>query len=359
LIRAGKNGLMKLGYTSHNIVDKRSIEVLADEEIEKRILPGAAKVLYMGMRYYYANKKDGLDYGHYNMYHSLLDSDFSLYYFDFDRLLKKFGPKRISELFREFVFTHNPKYIFYAHWLDIIDRKVWEEISQESGSISIIWLSDDHWRFEETRELCGTFDAIVTTDKDGYQKRIASGMKNVILSQWACNPSIYKEYGVEKIHDVSFIGQKYGEREDFCKRLQDQGINIRTYGRGWGKESKISQSQYIKILNQSWISLDLTRSSANETYQIKARPFEVTACGSLLLTRDNPKLNEFFTPGEDIVTYDDVEDAAKKIRSLLADKTELARIARNGHERTLRQHTYQSRFEEIFRSSDAIGKKRQ
>ena len=44
--------------------DKRSIEVLADEEIEKRIIPGAPKILHMGMRYYYANKNVGLDYGH-------------------------------------------------------------------------------------------------------------------------------------------------------------------------------------------------------------------------------------------------------------------------------------------------------
>jgi hypothetical protein len=355
-IRGGQTGVKKLGYKLNNIIDKRSIEVLADEEIEKRVLPGTPTVLYMGMRYYYANKNVGLDYGHYNMYDSLLDDAYSLYYFDFDRLLNDFGPSRTSAIFREFIFTYHPKYIFYAHWHDIIDHKVWEEISRESGSLSIIWLSDDHWRFEETRELCELFDVIVTTDLEGYSKRKEEGIKNVIKSQWACNPSIYRDNGLKKRYDVSFIGQKYGDREEFCGRLRDEGIDIHTFGRGWGGDDKISQSQYIKVLNQSWISLDLTKSSANDTYQIKARPFEVTACGSLLLTRDNPQLGEYFIPGEEIVTYTDVEGAARTIKSLLDDKSELARIARNGHERTILQHTYHKRFEEIFRSCEAMGK---
>lgn len=358
LIHGGKTGLKKCGYKLNNIVDKRSIEVLADEEIEKRVIPGAPMVLYMGMRYYYTNKNVGLDYGHYNMYDSLLDDAYSVHYFDFDRLLDEFGPSRTSDIFREFVFTYHPKYIFYAHWRDFIDHKVWEEISRESGSLSIIWLSDDHWRFEETRELCGLFDAIVTTDQRGFSRRIEEGMRNVIKSQWACNPTIYRDNGLQKRYDVSFIGQKYGEREEFCGRLRDAGIDVHTFGRGWGGEDKVSQSRYIKILNQSWISLDLTKSSANDTYQIKARPFEVTACGSLLLTRENPQLVEYFTPGKEIATYSSPDDAVKVIKSLLEDKAELSKIAGKGHERTLLQHTYQKRFEEIFRSCDALGKTR-
>jgi hypothetical protein len=357
VLRFGRNQLFKLGYQYNNMFDKRSIEVLADEEIEKRIIPGAPKILHMGMRYYYANKNVGLDYGHYNTFDSMLDSDYSVYYFDYDRLQGKFGPEKISDLLREFVFTYNPKYIYYAHWHDIIDHKVWQEILKESGSISIIWLSDDHWRFEETSELCDLFDVIVTTDKNGYAKRIQNGMNNVFLSQWGCNPEIYKESGVEKKYDVSFVGQKYGDREDFCRQLRDNGIDIHTFGRGWGGEDKVSQSRYIKILNQSWISLDLTKSSANDTCQIKARPFEVTGCGSLLLTKENPQLEEYFVPGEEIVTYSDAADAAKKIRELLADKTRLAEIARKGHDRTLENHTYQTRLSDIFKACDSMGKK--
>ena len=359
IAHSAKNGISSVGYKLNNLLDRRSIEVLADEEIERRVLPSAPKVLYMGMRYYYANKRTGLDYGHYNMYHSMLDGDYSTYYFDFDRLMEKFGPKKISQIFREFVFTYNPKYIFYAHWHDIIDHRVWEEIVKESGSLSIIRLSDDHWRFDETKELCGLFDVIVTTDKEGYAKRSASDAKNVILSQWACNPNIYQNNHLAKKYDVSFIGQKYGEREEFCNTLRANGIDIHTFGRGWGGEDKISQSRYLKILNQSWICLDMTKSSANDTYQIKARPFEVTGCGSLLLTKENLYLSEYFETGEEIVTYHDAADAVAKIKSLLTNKPELTRIALKGHDRTLRQHTYQKRFEEIFRLSDGIGKKRQ
>ncbi len=53
--------------------------------------------------------------------------------------------------------------------------------------------------------------------------------------------------------------------------------------------------------------------------------------------------------GKEIVTFSDTRDLIEKIRYYLAHDDERAAIAQAGYEHTLREHTYQKRFQEIFR----------
>ena len=73
----------------HGKLDNRAIEVLMDEELERHLKQGKKTVLYVGIKYDYGNKDGGLSYEHYNFYHTLLNMDYSLIYFDYDRLNPK------------------------------------------------------------------------------------------------------------------------------------------------------------------------------------------------------------------------------------------------------------------------------
>jgi spore maturation protein CgeB len=66
------------------------------------------------------------------------------------------------------------------------------------------------------------------------------------------------------------------------------------------------------------------------------RLFEAAACGAPLLTDSWPGLEEFFTPGEEILVARSTEDAVAAVDSSAAM---LGRIARAGRERTLAEHT--------------------
>ena len=58
---------------------------------------------------------------------------------------------------------------FYFHYLDWIKHSVWTEISDALPTRTIIWLADDHWRYEDTKPIWALFNLVVTTDRNGYE----------------------------------------------------------------------------------------------------------------------------------------------------------------------------------------------
>ena len=332
----------------HGKLDNRSIDVLMDEELERHLKSGKKTVLYVGIKYDYGNRDWGLSYEHYNFYHALLNVGYSLIYFDYDRLNQKYGNKKTSQMLRETVYYYQPDILFYYHFHDWIEHRIWKEISKELPTKTIIGLGDDHWRYEETRPVWKLFNLVVTTDKNGHEKRKKEGFSNVFLSQWACNHFMYKKLNLPKIYYVCFVGRCYGERPSFIDTLKRKGINITTFGQGWENGSRVSQADLIKIYNQSKISLNISFASNGDKIQIKGRDFEAPGCGSLLLTMDTKEIAEYFVPDEEIVTYQDANDAAEKIKYYLKNEDEREKIAKKGYERVMREHTVEKRLLDIF-----------
>ena len=331
----------------HGKFDNRSIEVLVDEELEKHFKNKKKTILYVGIRYDYGKKNWGLSYEHYQFYNTLLNMNYSLIYFDYDRIKQKFGAKKMSQMLREAIYLYHPDILFYCHFHDWIEHSVLSEVSSEFSTKTIIWLTDDHMQYEETRPVWELFNLVVTTDRKGYEERKKEGFSNVFLSQWACNHFLYKNLNLPKVYDVSFVGRRYGERQNFIDTLKRKGINIATFGQGWENGRRVSQADLIKIYNQSKISLNLSL-SYGYVYTIKGRDFEAPGCGSLSFTRDSEEIAEYFVPGEEIITYRDANDAAEKIEYYLKNEDERENIAKKGYERVMREHTYEKRFLEIF-----------
>ena len=348
IINKALNKANKILDRVHGKLDNRSIEVLMDEELEKHLKQGKKTVLYVGLKYDYGNRDWGLSYEHYNFYHTLLNMDYSLIYFDYDRLKQKYGNKKMSRMLREAVYYYHPDILFYFHFHDWIKHSIWKEISNELPTRTIIWLADDHWRYEETRSVWDLFNLVVSTDRKGYERRKQEGFSNVLLSQWGCNHFLYKNLNLPKIYDVSFVGQCYGERENFVNTLKRKGINITTFGHGWENSSRVSQADLIRIFNQSKISLGISLASKENKIQIKGRDFEAPGCGSLLLTRDTEEIAEYFVPGEENITYQDANDAAEKIKYYLKNENEREKIAKRGYEKVMKEHTVEKRLLEIF-----------
>ena len=85
--------------------------------------------------------------------------------------------------------------------------------------------------------------------------------------------------------------------------------------------------------------------------EITRRIFEGMACGKMVLTdrlesyRDMDKL---FVEGEEIVYYDDAQDAIDKIRYYTENPVERDRIAAAGHARVMRDHTVKARVDQLL-----------
>jgi spore maturation protein CgeB len=78
------------------------------------------------------------------------------------------------------------------------------------------------------------------------------------------------------------------------------------------------------------------------------RLYEATGVGTCLVTDWKENLPELFEPGQEVVAYRSIEECIEKVRHLLSHESERARIAAAGQARTLREHTYQRRMEELL-----------
>jgi spore maturation protein CgeB len=110
-------------------------------------------------------------------------------------------------------------------------------------------------------------------------------------------------------------------------------------GQAWGLDM-------YRILARARIVLN-RHIDAAEGYANNMRLYEATGMGALLVTEAAPNLSELFDPGREVVTYDGLDDLVDKVRHYLSDEQDRLTIARAGQARTLRDHTYLQRIDEL------------
>jgi len=77
------------------------------------------------------------------------------------------------------------------------------------------------------------------------------------------------------------------------------------------------------------------------------RLFEATGVGTLLITDWKENLHEMFDLGKEVIAYRTPEECAELIQYYLEHEDEREQIARAGQQRTLREHTYYQRVQEL------------
>lgn len=85
-----------------------------------------------------------------------------------------------------------------------------------------------------------------------------------------------------------------------------------------------------------------------ENYANNMRLYEATGVGAMLLTDYKDNLQELFEIGKEVVAYSSKEEAAELVRHYRAHPEEAAQIAKAGQARTLREHTYAQRMQELL-----------
>ncbi len=332
------------------------------------------RILYVAHRYDYGRPELGLSYEHHNFFESLCAMGHEVDYFDLGAHLHARGRDAMNETLSARARSTAPDLMFSFMFEDELEPDVVRGISNHTMTFN--WFADDHWRFESfTSRWAHCFTWVSTTASSALPKYAAIGYRNVIKTQWAAATSRYQKHGLPLVHDVTFVGQAYGDRPDVVQRLRKAGVPVRTYGRGWRVRpehrlaarlpvirslggaallrrveatTRCDQDEMLAIFEQSRINLNLVAASQGGGSQIKGRTFEVPACGGFLLDGPAEGLAEYFDIGRELVVYEDVDDMAEKCRFYLTHDDARARIARAGHRRVHREHTYVERFRHIF-----------
>lgn len=116
-------------------------------------------------------------------------------------------------------------------------------------------------------------------------------------------------------------------------------IRARHHGEVWGMDMYRALARSRITLNRH---INVAENNANNM-----RLYEATGVGALLITDRKDNLGELFDIGKEVVAYSTPEEAAELIRYYSDHPDEAATIARAGQARTLREHTYRHRMEEL------------
>lgn len=101
-------------------------------------------------------------------------------------------------------------------------------------------------------------------------------------------------------------------------------------------------------LQRSRIALNVHIDMASR-YAANIRMYEATGVGTMLLTDWKENLGELFVIGEEVVAFRDARECVELAEYYLAHEEERAAIAAAGQRRTLRDHTYRRRADELMR----------
>lgn len=117
-------------------------------------------------------------------------------------------------------------------------------------------------------------------------------------------------------------------------------IRSRHRGEVWGLNM-------YRSLARSHITLNRHISVA-ENYANNMRLYEATGVGTLLLTDHKDNIGELFDVGKEVLTYKSPEEAVELISYYLNHPSEANTIAQAGQSRTLSEHTYEARMNELL-----------
>lgn len=314
-------------------------------------------------RYYGQNVTDPL---YYFLTNPLVNLGHDVSHFDHFEQFSALGVDGCSERFVEA--ARNGGYdlvIVQTSPREPIHREAIREATRHTPVVA--WNSDDDWQWEPYTSLLAPFFTFMVTTYPHIFEANRAAYPNLVLSQWGC----YKrpaDFSRPKDLGFTFVGNVYGVRKQECERLR-KAAGLRVFGPGarlmrlglpyfrgvsrlkWLYGGGLEFEEVHDIWNRSHVSFTPTAASIDpNVIQIKSRIFEMGLSGTLMLTQHNPALERYYTSGMEFVSYQGMEDCIEKAKFYLTHEAERSRVAQAYRERTERDHLWEHRFVELFRT---------
>jgi spore maturation protein CgeB len=352
------------------------------------------KVLFAALKHDYGNPALGLSVEYTNFFDVLSHMNgVEAEFFSIDEYTAKLGKNGANSFLLEKVKNERPDLLFCYLLDEEFEKSTIEYITKKTRTKTFNWFADDHWRVPVfSRYWAPLFTLVSTTDPRALGVYESYGITNVIKSQWAANTCLYKPSELKVKNEksdelgITFVGKKYGNRGKYIASLKKAGLPVEAFGGGW-PGGRVSQEKMVETFSCSKINLNFSEThyaglkanlklllklfvgKSGDRYQftghrlpanfrsavgtrylcIKGRVFEVLACGGFLITgKTDDDISQYYVPGKEIVVFENRADLIEKCRYYLSHGEERDKIAKAGYERTLKDHTYEQRFKEIF-----------
>ncbi|NKE70976.1 CgeB family protein [Candidatus Manganitrophus noduliformans] len=252
----------------------------------------------------------------------------------------------------------------------------WNEALKEKGIYTILWHPDPDipdWLLPLIRsvDFCFTMaEGMIPEWKEKGAKQVAwlsQGFEPAFFEAGPITDMDLRFYGA----DVAFVGNidstnNYLTRRYKLKRILREGFHLKWWGPRLGRKlinlpillSSIGRAyggrfiygpEFAKVALCSKVFLAFDRETEIRL-SMSARMYTAVGCGAFYMCEAMDGIESVLTPGKEIVTFKGEEEMIDKIRYYLPRESEREQIARAGQGRVQREHTYQRRLEQMFRT---------
>lgn len=355
------------------------------------------KILYCSLKNEYGRPEWGLATIDYQQFYGSLQQmkNVEVEHFAIDEKMLELGRDGMNKALIERVLETKPDLLFTFLFTEEIKEETIEYITKNTKTKTLNWFADDNWRFPVfSKHWAPLFTTVATTDSLAYVKYKEMGV-NAIKTMWGANTALYFPQDPKNSNEnfqITFVGKNYGKRKEYIKILQKHKLHAQGFGKGW-PSGVIDFKKMLEIFSFSKISLNFSESpfftakdkikaaaklfvrkelghfklnvqnfssSLESAIQgqrrtIKTRTFEIPACGGFLLTgKPDEDLTQYYIPGKEVEVYSSLGELKAKCQYYLNNEEARVKIAKAGYERTIREHTYERRFTEIFKQMDLL-----
>ncbi|MGY5765681.1 CgeB family protein [Brachybacterium sp. DNPG3] len=240
---------------------------------------------------------------------------------------------------------------------DGLDERFWDALGDTPR---ILWLYDDLHRHDYTEEFLREVGPIVDYARSEAEDLRALGADAHFV------PNAFDPHRAERTSartgEIVFIGSGYANRMTTLTHLADQGLPVHAWGRDF------SRHPWDRARTFSWSRPSFASSREvplERAYQIHAeaaaavaihglqnghamRTFEIPGMGGVQLV-DRDDVDQFYDVGTEVAVWHDLDELTELSRRAIADPGWAQGLRDAGRRRTLAEHTFDHRIQEVDR----------
>lgn len=267
---------------------------------------------------------------------------------------------------KKLVVSFNPEIFLLSSGVDVLTAKTMKFIHSLGIKIALFsGVSPLRFATREEKKMLRFVDYCFVNDPSHTQQWLQLGAKKAVcLPISAIDPSFHRELRLTREEkeryrsDVCFVGSLSFDRQEkliALVKLLPRSVNLKIWGYLYPGtplmlglkpyyQGEAWEEEAVKIFNATKIALNFLPEHMPIGGNI--RTFEIPGCGAFqLASRTDPG---WFVNGKEIVLFSSLKDLKEKIVYYLEHEKERRKIARAGYQRTLKEHTYERRFEKVL-----------
>lgn len=263
--------------------------------------------------------------------------------YDYVKRMIEVGVKNVNKEIIEIVRRDRPKYVLWnaMYWYGI--RESTFIAVRKEGAIVVGWFLDDEVPeigFDNYSKWWTPYiDYFVTNSIEAEAKYKALNAKCLLEVSILGGEPVERNWSdIKERHEVSFVGRKLLDREQYINEIRKRNIPVDVFGREWPNGKHIPFENMIEIFATSKINLNFSKVWGDKK-QIKGRIFEICLSDGFLLSEYVSGIERCFDIDKEIVCFNNSEEMIDKIIYYLSHDNERRAIAQAGWEKAINNYT--------------------